>query len=89
MFFDLTDRVSYENVLMWLKEIKTNAEEGAVIVLVGNKKDLTLENLASRQVKESEAKELAAKHGLYYCETSAKTGDNVKETFDLLVESKP
>lgn len=84
----MTDRTSYENTLNWLKEIKTHAEEGIVVLLIGNKKDLVQETPSSRQVTESEAKEFAAKYKLYYRETSAKTGDNVKESFEYLVESK-
>ncbi len=88
LFFDLTDRISYENTLNWLKEIKSLAELGVVVILVGNKKDLVKENPSSRKVKEAEAKELATKYGLFYRETSAKTGDNIKETFEFLAESK-
>jgi len=87
LFFDLTDRTSYENTLNWLKEIKTHAEEGIVVLLIGNKKDLVQETPSTRQVSESEAKEFAAKYGLFYRETSAKTGDNVKESFEYLVET--
>lgn len=88
LFFDLTDRISYENTLNWLKELQSRVESKVVIVLVGNKKDLVKESPSSRKVTEAEAEELALRNKLFYRETSAKTGENVKETFEFLAESK-
>jgi len=47
----------------------------------GNKKDMV-----DRKVSESEAQAYAASHNIKFLETSAKTGDNVSNAFDLLTE---
>ena len=53
------------------------------LILVGNKSDLTTERNISRDY----AKSFADENGMIYIETSAKTGDNVKEMFEMAVES--
>jgi len=88
LFFDLTDRGTFEHVLFWLNKIADHAEEDTIVMLIGNKSDLVEENPASRQVTTQEAQDFARKYGLLYNETSAKTGSNVKEAFNELLESK-
>lgn len=78
--FDITDRTSFEHVSNWFSEIKKNAGEGVVKILVGNKCDLT----DSRAVQITEAEELAKSLGVHYLETSAKTGENVDQVFTNL-----
>ena len=39
--YDITSRVSFDNVRMWLGEIEKNASEKVLRVLVGNKCDLS------------------------------------------------
>ncbi len=78
--FDITDRTSFEHVSNWFSEIKKNAGEGVVKILVGNKADLS----ESRAVQVSEAEELAKSLGVHYLETSAKTGENVDQVFTNL-----
>lgn len=75
--FDITDRITFDHVQNWFQEIKKNAGEGVVRVLVGNKADLQ----DSRAVQKSEAEELAKSLGVFYIETSAKTGENVDSVF--------
>ena len=88
LFFDLTDRTSFENTISWLKEIKDHTEEGIVVMLVGNKYDLASENPSIRAVSRDETERFAKQYNLNYMETSAKTGYNVRESFEFLVESK-
>jgi len=87
LFFDLTDRTSFENTVNWLKEIKDHTEEGIVVMLIGNKYDLVSESPATRTVSREEAEKFAKQYNLNYMETSAKTGFNVKESFEFLVET--
>lgn len=52
-------------------------------MLIGNKCDLE----SSRQVTSEEGEAVAAKHGLHFLETSAKTAENVDEvSFEVLSE---
>lgn len=66
-----------EKAKSWVKELQRQANPNIVIALVGNKIDL----LASREVGTEEAKAYANEEGLLFLEVSAKTGDNVAETF--------
>ena len=56
--------------------------ENFCLVLIGNKTDLE----AERQVAEKAARDLADSLGIKYFETSAKTGENVNEAIDALLE---
>jgi len=87
LFYDITDQITFNHTRDWLNEIQEHTEDDIVVMLVGNKLDLTIENPASRVISEKEARDFAAKNGLLYSETSAKTGQNVKEAFETLVEN--
>jgi len=75
--FDVTSRVSFENIQRWLNDVKRCATDDIVKVLVGNKCDL----VENRQVSTQEAQAAATALGLYYVETSAKDSVNVTQAF--------
>ena len=77
--FDVTNKVSFENIGNWLQEIKDNLSNPN-LVLFGNKADLP-----DRQVTEGEARKYAKKMNLEYFETSAKTKQGINEGFSYLV----
>lgn len=73
--FDLTSPSSFNNIGVWI-EILQN--EGDIpFVIVGNKNDL----VRQRKVAKDEAHAAATKLGVEYFETSATTGDMVREAF--------
>jgi len=76
--FDLTNRESFDHVFNWITEVKQNTGD-VPLVLVGNKSDLP-----EREIPADEAGALAKKLGLYYMESSAKTGDGVADCFEIL-----
>ncbi|MFQ6126192.1 MAG: Rab family GTPase [Candidatus Heimdallarchaeota archaeon] len=79
--FDITQRSSFEKLDYWYNEVYINC--GAIpYIIVGNKLDLE----ADRSVSIGEATTYAASNGLKYIETSAKTGENVSELFEILTE---
>lgn len=70
--YAVNNRESYENLDVWLKEAQEKANEGAVIILVGNKSDL------EREVSYEEGMKYMKDNKLdLFFETSAKNGENV------------
>ncbi len=74
LVYDLTNRASFDNLPLWLKEVGANLPQ-VPIVLVGNKRDLAGET--GRAVSHEEAVAFALMHALPYGETSCRTGDGV------------
>lgn len=54
-------------------------------MLIGSKADLVEENPSKRQVSSELVDSFCRQHQLEYMETSAKTGQNVRESLDLLL----
>ncbi|VDK77042.1 unnamed protein product [Litomosoides sigmodontis] len=77
LVYDLTNRQSFINIRDWLARIKENAKETVLVTLVGNKMDLQ----SGRKVQYEEGRQLAEAYDIAFIETSAKSGENVKETF--------
>ena len=74
----LCSKQSFNDIEMWLKELKTHANPDIKVFLIGNKIDLA----DSRKVTPEEAKKFKEDFMLnLYMETSAKTGFNAKEIF--------
>ncbi|KAK7320187.1 hypothetical protein RJT34_04923 [Clitoria ternatea] len=77
LVYDITRRSSYENVSKWLVELREFGGEDMVVILVGNKCDLS----ESREVEKEEGKGFAETEGLCFMETSALRNLNVEEVF--------
>jgi small GTP-binding protein len=77
LVFDLTQKSSYDELNVWINDLNQLCAPNAFILLVGNKSDLN----EDRVITENEARETATRYGLEYLETSAKTGDNISESF--------
>ena len=91
LVFDLCRRQTFDHVTDWLNDLRQIAEPDIVVVLVGNKADLTLnpnnpgEN--RREVTREEAEDWARRNGVVeYVETSAKSGENVEMAFMRVAE---
>ncbi|GAG84486.1 unnamed protein product, partial [marine sediment metagenome] len=79
-----TSRESFEKVKDWYKEINQLIDEKNIpIVIVGNKVDLTEQRVISKAEGEGLAKSLS-ETGISYIETSALSGENVIEAFELI-----
>jgi len=75
--YDVTDKVSFNNVKQWLGEIERYACQSVNKLLVGNKADL----IEKKVVDFNEAKEFAESLSISFLETSAKSAQNVEEAF--------
>ena len=93
LVFDLSRKHTFLHVKDWLDDLRQIADPDIVVVLVGNKADLTgvsetgsddgpANTTNQRQVTREEAQEWAQRNGvLEYVETSAKSGENVEHAF--------
>ncbi|GAA5900455.1 hypothetical protein JCM6882_001251 [Rhodosporidiobolus microsporus] len=88
LVFSLTSRQSFLNCRSWLEDLRQWGEEDLLILLVGNKGDITREGGEGgekREVEEEEARKWAEEEGLAgYVETSAKSGAGVEEAFNTV-----
>ena len=76
LLYGINNIKSFQNLELWLNDIKNNSNPDIKIFLVGNKKDLE----EKREVPIDKAKTFYKEHNLnYFIETSAKTGFNVKK----------
>ncbi|MBY9019934.1 MAG: GTP-binding protein [Candidatus Lokiarchaeota archaeon] len=82
--FDITNRESFESVKDWYEELNQLIDEKDIpIIIVGNKVDLSGQRVISAAEGEELAKSLSDK-GLSYIETSALSGENVINAFELI-----
>ena len=79
--FDVTLKKSFQNIDLWLEEIKNNFNNPS-LVLFGNKVDMDKEKW---EVTKEEAEQYAKKMNLQYFETSAKTKKGLNEGFSYIV----
>lgn len=83
LVYDLTNKESFLKLEYYVQELRSSSPEDVKIILLGNKKDLTLE----REVSEEEGREWAQRQGFFFMEVSAKTSENVNKGFDELIET--
>jgi len=70
------------SVEKWIEDAKNLREDDVLLILAGNKADLQ----DHRQVSTEEALEYAKKRDLFFMETSARTGSNIKPLFNELAK---
>lgn len=81
--YDVTNRQTFQSIDYWVEQIQDKAMQGVAMLLVGNKSDMKEE----RQVTEEEGRKLAESLKVPWLETSAKSGDNVEQAFQTLMET--
>jgi small GTP-binding protein len=81
LVFDITNRLSFENLDEWLTSFRNAGTDKALLFLIGNKSDLE----ESRKVDAQEGKDWAGRHECEFLETSARTGDGIKDLFKRVV----
>ncbi|XP_063711965.1 uncharacterized protein LOC134840181 [Symsagittifera roscoffensis] len=79
--YDMTNRESFESAQSYLQLLRNQAED-AEVLLIANKCDLA----HMRTVSMQEGMRQASNEGIAYLETSAKSGQNVKDAVQTLTE---
>ena len=80
LVYDVTDEASYEKIKDWMDQILSNTQKEDIgLVLLGNKCDME-----PRNVTEEQGNKMAQELNISYFETSALTGQGIKEAFEQL-----
>lgn len=84
LVYDITRSDTFENVERWLQELREHTEGNVLVMLVGNKSDLS----QLRAVERSKALALAEKYDLAFIETFALDTSGVDTAFQrVLIEA--
>ncbi|GHJ85295.1 hypothetical protein NliqN6_1697 [Naganishia liquefaciens] len=83
--YDITNRISFQNTTKWVDDVRNERGQDVIIVLVGNKTDLSDKRQVTVEDLDRRAKEL----GVLSIETSAKAGHNVKNLFKKIAMALP
>mmetsp|Transcript_12816 Transcript_12816/g.39406 ORF Transcript_12816/g.39406 Transcript_12816/m.39406 type:complete len:217 (-) Transcript_12816:2012-2662(-) len=81
LVYDISKKITFENIERWLRELRDNADPNIVIMLVGNKCDLK----HLRTVSTDEGSSFAEKNNLSFIETSALDATNVEDAFSQIL----
>lgn len=100
LVYDITNKSSFKHCKEWLSILRSSVhDENIVVILVGNKIDLDIgsdiktatrdykgaKTKSSRMVLTSDALSFAQTNGLFYLETSAITGININQIFEMII----
>lgn len=78
MVYAINNRESFDNIDVWLKDLRMHSNPDAKVFLIGNKNDLDNE----RKVTKEEGETYAKNYGInLFMEASAKTGLNAQNIF--------
>ena len=82
LVYDVTDEASYDKIKDWMEQITSNTHQDEIgLVLLGNKCDME-----PRNVTEEMGNKMAEELKINYFETSALTGQGIKEAFEQLTK---
>ena len=77
--YDIKNEASFTSIEFWIQELKYKVEnENMILCLVGNKCDVSQDE---RKVSTIKGKNFAQENNMIFYETSAKTGEGVKDLF--------
>ncbi|KAJ3435906.1 ras-related protein rab-2-a [Anaeramoeba flamelloides] len=77
LVYDITRRETFNHLVSWLEDARQHSSKDLKIMLVGNKLDLDYK----REVSYEEGLTFAQEHNLTFVETSAKSSQNIEESF--------
>lgn len=82
LVYDVSRKETFENLSRWATEVEDRSKRTVKVMLVGNKNDL----ISTKQVSTEEGKQFSQEKKYFFFETSAKTGENVHQAFDVLIK---
>ena len=80
--YDITNKYTFESVDKWVQDLNSFGDKNLTLLLVGNKSDLE----DKRQITKEEGEEKAKSFNLGFIETSACSGDNIDQAFDIMLK---
>ncbi|XP_065063972.1 ras-related protein Rab-8A-like [Rhopilema esculentum] len=83
LVYDITNEKSFDNIRNWIRNIDEHAAADVEKMILGNKCDMD----DKRQVSKERGQQLATEYNLRFMETSAKTAQNVEESFITLARN--
>eukprot|EP00668_Euglena_longa_P033666 GGOE01043269.1.p1 GENE.GGOE01043269.1~~GGOE01043269.1.p1 ORF type:complete len:332 (+),score=46.47 GGOE01043269.1:51-1046(+) len=83
--YDTTSRASFDSVEKWVDDVRKHCGPDVVIVMTGNKSDLT----SKRTVTKDEGEAKAQHTSCLFIETSAKTGAGIQNLFTKMAMALP
>ena len=93
LIYSIDNAKSFEHIQLWLESIKESLSDwkrsGYIVMLLGNKSDIAVEDMEKRAVLYEEAQRLCLEQGIYWGgECSAKTfdEDQIKEIFEKFMK---
>ncbi|KAJ3449945.1 ras-related protein rab-4a [Anaeramoeba flamelloides] len=75
LVYDVSRRKSFNQLNTWLSDTRNLTNPNSVTMVIGNKTDLK-----EREVSREEGEEFAQENDFIFFETSAKTGENVRDS---------
>ena len=85
LVFDIKNKKTFEELTYWMEEINKICDKNKLgLLLIGNKND---GDLKERKISKEEAQKISNIYDLNYIETSALINNNIKECFDLIIQS--
>ncbi|MFS7974953.1 putative small GTP-binding protein [Helianthus anomalus] len=81
LVYDVTKPTNFENISIWLKELRDHVDANIVIILIGSKTDLK----HLRAVAVQDAQSFAEREGVSFIETSALEAVNVDKSFQTIL----
>ena len=84
MVYDITDEDSFKQINDWKQKFESQTQidnpKDYPFLLLGNKSD----KAQQRRVQESDGQSYASQHGMFFFETSAKDGSNIKAAMEKI-----
>ena len=80
--YDITNKFTFDSVDKWVQDLNSYGEKNLTLLLIGNKSDLEDKRQINKEVGEEKAKSFS----LGFIETSALSGDNIDQAFDIMLK---